>query len=234
MRPSGLGERGDGGSPPLHLAPGGSRRDINASTYLHRFVWHAPAVSQEPQECVVVAGSGDVVVRCKGDGWLGDGPGDNAEGSLLQVLVACAPSEDRAWHEAAAWALERELREEHALVRRGLIVRRGSSEDRYVHVTRSVNRASIKTHGLDWTRMTNVPGIAGSTTPERQAVFLEAEGTGSFFRSMTTDATDVWAVNVDGLWLESAPDASSGFDDGWSMCASPIPPSRLALLIAGE
>jgi hypothetical protein len=34
---------------------------------------------------------------------------------------------------------------------------------------------------------------------------------------------DIWAVRVDGLWLESGP-------DGWQLVAAPIEPERLSLV----
>ena len=39
-------------------------------------------------------------------------------------------------------------------------------------VSSAANRESIRSHGLDWTRMGAARGIAGSTTPEENGVFL--------------------------------------------------------------
>jgi hypothetical protein len=36
-------------------------------------------------------------------------------------------------------------------------------------------------------------------------------------------ATDVWAVPIDGLWLENGP-------DGWVILPEPVPPERLRLV----
>lgn len=38
----------------------------------------------------------------------------------------------------------------------------------------------------------------------------------------------VWAVDVNGLWLEGDP-SGGGDDDGWMIVREPIPPSRLRL-----
>jgi len=43
---------------------------------------------------------------------------------------------------------------------------------RLFHVSSAANRKSILAHGLDWTRMGAARGIAGSTTPEQEGVFL--------------------------------------------------------------
>jgi hypothetical protein len=40
------------------------------------------------------------------------------------------------------------------------------------HVTSAHNRESIRRHGLDWRRMLDDPGIAGSVGPEAERVFL--------------------------------------------------------------
>lgn len=46
---------------------------------------------------------------------------------------------------------------------------------RLFHVSAAANRDSILAHGLDWTRMGAAPGIAGSTAPEEDGVFLCAD-----------------------------------------------------------
>ena len=43
---------------------------------------------------------------------------------------------------------------------------------RLFHVTSSSNRASIETYGLDWRLMNSAPGIAGSTRPEEDGIFV--------------------------------------------------------------
>jgi len=44
--------------------------------------------------------------------------------------------------------------------------------DRLFHVTSSRNRESIRTYGLDWTRMADARGIAGSRAPEQEGCFV--------------------------------------------------------------
>lgn len=71
------------------------------------------------------------------------------------------------------------------------------------HVTSTANRASIRRHGLDWSRMGAARGIAGSTAAEVQGCFLaEDEFTADWFVRMnnTGGPVDVWEV--------------SGVDDG--------------------
>ena len=65
------------------------------------------------------------------------------------------------------------------------------------HVTSSANRASIRQHGLDWSRMGAAPGIAGSIAPEVQGCFLAAdERDVDYFAAMnnTGGPVDVWEV----------------------------------------
>ena len=65
------------------------------------------------------------------------------------------------------------------------------------HVTSALNRESILAHGLDWTRMGAAPGIAGSSLPEEDGVFLcRDEFEAGFFVQMnnTGGPVEVWAV----------------------------------------
>jgi hypothetical protein len=67
---------------------------------------------------------------------------------------------------------------------------------RLFHVTSARNRESILAHGLDWTYMGAAPGIAGSSAPEEQGVFLCLnEFDVDFFVRMnnTGGPVDVWA-----------------------------------------
>jgi hypothetical protein len=41
---------------------------------------------------------------------------------------------------------------------------------------------------------------------------------------------DVWRVRVDGIWLEGAPDASGGGDDGWMIAPVAIAPEDVELV----
>jgi hypothetical protein len=68
----------------------------------------------------------------------------------------------------------------------------------WFHVSSAANRDSIRVHGLDWTRMGAARGIAGSTEPEADGVFLcSDEFTARFFVRMnnTGGPVDVWAVS---------------------------------------
>ena len=65
------------------------------------------------------------------------------------------------------------------------------------HVTSVLNRESILAHGLDWTRMGAAPGIAGSSLPEEDGVFLcRDDFEAGFFVQMnnTGGPVDVWVV----------------------------------------
>jgi hypothetical protein len=90
-----------------------------------------------------------------------------------------------------------------------------------IHFSASANRESIVRWGLDWRRMGGAPGIAGSVRPELPVVFLDDDPDG-MFRTMGRTVTDMWAVDVTGLWIESGP-------DGWYLHGQPIPPERLRL-----
>lgn len=68
---------------------------------------------------------------------------------------------------------------------------------RLFHVTSASNRASIRAHGLDWSRMGSAHGIAGSRRPEEEGIFLCLdEHEASYFVDMnnTGGPVDVWAV----------------------------------------
>jgi hypothetical protein len=82
----------------------------------------------------------------------------------------------------------------------------------WFHVSSAANRNSIRVHGLDWTRMGAARGIAGSTVPEADGVFLcPDEFTVGFFVRMnnTGGPVDVWAVS--GIDKEQMSDNGSGF-----------------------
>lgn len=94
------------------------------------------------------------------------------------------------------------------------------------HVTSIRNRKSIHTHGLDWSRMADVSGIAGSRRPEVDGVFLvEDHFTAEFFVRInnTGGAVDIWAV--DDVDPDDPVDAGSGF----SYVPYRIDPHRLTL-----
>jgi hypothetical protein len=95
------------------------------------------------------------------------------------------------------------------------------------HVTSARNRESIKTHGLDWTRMGTAPGIAGSRRPEQNGCFLcrdEAEVEWFLGMNNTRGPVDVWAV--DGLALEALIESP----EGHYYLPAVIPPEQLSLL----
>jgi hypothetical protein len=128
---------------------------------------------------------------------------------------------DDPWIIAATAALAREHDRGWRSRRMMLQVQRGKGG--MFHVTSAANRESIAQHGLDWRRMTG-RGVAGSIRPELPAVFLcEGEFEIGFFLNMARGESDVWAVWVDDLWLESGP-------VGWWVVPEPIPPDRLVRL----
>ena len=97
---------------------------------------------------------------------------------------------------------------------------------RLFHVSSLANRASILAHGLDWTLMGAAPGIAGSSAPEAEGVFLCDEFEVGFFLSMnnTGGLVDVWAVaGVDERDL-----VESG--NGFCYYAAKVPPGQVTLV----
>src|SRR5580704_14093593 len=152
----------------------------------------------------------------------GQGAGTYGFGSAAQALAAAsglAADDRRVAAVCAALARERTWR----MGRRPmLVVKEGSGE--MFHVTATENRPSILRHGLDWRQMGTTAGVAGSREPELPAVFLcESREETGFFTSMSRLPADLWAVRVDGLWVESGP-------DGWIIVPEPVPPERLRLL----
>jgi len=151
------------------------------------------------------------------------GAGTYGFGSAAQALAAASgPTADDRWVAAVCAALARE----RTWTRRGrrsmLTVKQARGE--MFHVTATENRQSILRHGLDWRQMGTAPGIAGSREPELPVVFLcESHDETGFFAGMSRLPADVWAVRVDGLWVESGP-------DGWIIVPEPVPPERLRLL----
>lgn len=150
------------------------------------------------------------------------GTGAYGFGSAGQALAAASglAADDR-WVAAVCAALVRE-RSWRMGRRPALLVKEGSGE--MFHVTATENRRSILRHGLDWRRMGAAPGVAGSREPELPAVFLcESLDDTGFFTQMSRLPADVWAVRVDGLWVETGP-------HGWIIVPEPVPPERLRLL----
>jgi len=98
---------------------------------------------------------------------------------------------------------------------------------RLFHVTSTRNRDSIETYGLDWTRMKDAPGTAGSVRAEQEGCFLCLdEWEVSWFVRMnnTGGSVDVWAVDgvEEGELVESP--------EGHSYVRGRIPPELLTLV----
>ncbi|MGH2875405.1 MAG: hypothetical protein ACRDRL_31135 [Sciscionella sp.] len=94
------------------------------------------------------------------------------------------------------------------------------------HVSSSDNRESIERHGLDSQRMGRTLGVAGSSRPEVDGVFLcRNESEVDFFCSMNANdgPVDVWAV--DGVSDTELAQAQEGF----IYLPGPIDPNRLTL-----
>lgn len=104
--------------------------------------------------------------------------------------------------------------------RSSLDVYLGSGE--MFHVSAAANQESIARHGLDW-RLMRRPGVAGSTVPELEGLFLcESESDVDFFTNMARVPSDVW-VDVTGRWIENGP-------SGWAIVSEPIPPSAVRVV----
>jgi hypothetical protein len=105
------------------------------------------------------------------------------------------------------------------------------------HVTSTHNRASILRHGLDWTRMGDQPGIAGSGHAERDCVFLardieEAEWFVSISRSHH-QSVDIWEITLPhdfDLYDDVVPGPAYGEVDGFLFTTERIPRERIRLL----
>ena len=148
----------------------------------------------------------------------------DAFGPVGEVLAAQSlRRDDDPWVIEVAAALDRESRWGFADDWRRPLLEVFQGAGQMLHVTAAANRASIRRHGLDWRRMGAAPGIAGSSRPELPAVFVcdEPEDT-TFFLNIARTPSDVWAIDVDGLWVESGP-------DGWWIISRPISPDRLTL-----
>jgi hypothetical protein len=95
-----------------------------------------------------------------------------------------------------------------------------------LHVSSQFNRESITEHGLDWLLMSDAPGIAGSTAPEVEGVFLctdEREADYFVRLNNTGGPVDVW--QVDGVEVEQLLDAGSGY----LYLPRPVPPASVRL-----
>lgn len=100
--------------------------------------------------------------------------------------------------------------------------------ERAWHVSPSLNRESIRRHGLAWSLMGATGGIATGPVfrgPEMEAVFLCAsrEEADFFVGFGSHPHVDVWRIDVSGLALQPGP-------DGWIIHRSPIRPERITLV----
>ena len=94
------------------------------------------------------------------------------------------------------------------------------------HVSSAANRESIRSHGLDWTRMGAARGIAGSMTPEEDGVFLcRDEFEARFFTDLnnTGGPIDVWVVTG----VEESRLVTGG--SGFCYFPAPISPAQVTL-----
>jgi len=82
----------------------------------------------------------------------------------------------------------------------------------YFHVTSVLNRDSIRTHGLDWSRMGVASGIAGSSYPEAEGIFLARDvHEADWFVGLnnTGGSVDVWQVR--GVEATSLVESGNGY-----------------------
>lgn len=104
------------------------------------------------------------------------------------------------------------------------------------HVTSTRNRESIRRHGLDWTRMLDQPGIAGSPVAEGACVFLSRDlDEADFFVTISRshhESVDIWEATLPediDLWGDAPPAPPYGEMDGFLYRTQPIPPDRVRL-----
>lgn len=104
--------------------------------------------------------------------------------------------------------------------------RDGEPTDHF-HVSSTLNRASIRRHGLDASRMGAAPGIAGSSRPEADGVFVaRGRHEAQWFVRMnnTGGPVDVWQVeDVDVAALEDN-------GNGYQYVPGTVPAARIRLV----
>jgi len=94
------------------------------------------------------------------------------------------------------------------------------------HVSSVLNRESIRVHGLDWERMAEARGLAGSGRPEVDGIFLAPDlGTARWIVRLnnTGGAVDIWSV--DGV----DPDDLLNFGNGYHHVPYRLGPHRVTL-----
>ena len=95
------------------------------------------------------------------------------------------------------------------------------------HVSSVRNRGSISSFGLDWKRMADASGIAGSQRPEQAGCFLcrdEAEAEWFLRMNNTGGAVDLWAV--DGVPAHDL----VGSPEGFVYLPRRVPPEQVTLV----
>jgi hypothetical protein len=104
------------------------------------------------------------------------------------------------------------------------------------HVSSSRNRQSIERHGLDWRRMKNAPGLAGSPSAETAGVFLARDlDEARWFVDLSRtnhESVDIWEVDLpDDFDIEAAPPPGLPYveSDGFLCTTRVIGPDRLRL-----
>jgi hypothetical protein len=164
--------------------------------------------------------------------WAGAFPGcPDAYGSAGEVLAALTSRPlDDPWVREVVAALARD-REWATLwgagtgrLRQRLEIVRGRGTR--VHATAAVNRESIDRYGLDWNRMGPAQGLAGNTGPELPAIFVceDLDDVSFLVQHVAQVPADIWSVDVDGIWLENAP-------NGWQLISHPVARERLTLVV---
>ena len=110
------------------------------------------------------------------------------------------------------------------------------------HVSSTRNRESIRRHGLDWKRMVDERGIAGSVGPEGACVFLADDlELAEWFVSMSREHhkfVDIWEVVLpDELdleeidrWRDAPPAGPYREIDGFLCTTQPVPADRVRLV----
>jgi hypothetical protein len=151
-------------------------------------------------------------------------------GPLVQVLArASGRAPEDGWLQAVARALRRELRWRGRNRRRVLVVTR--REGVLFHAAAAANRNQIRAHGLDPRHVRAAPFIRSERLPITAGIVLTADAwSARWFAVLPPDATDVWAVRVDGLWLEGDPGLWVDHDGPVLVTAALVTPERLELV----
>jgi hypothetical protein len=189
---------------------------------------HAPNLREAPKHlCLVVVPGREERVEFEELDDDGDCCGARTAaravfGTARDVLAQVTSCVDDEWLDAVVAALARDRRWTRFSRRQTLDVRRGTGE--MFHVSAVGNRGSIERYGLDWRRMADTPGIAGSGLPELEAIFLCGTlAETQFFTEMSRSPSDVWAVDIRGMWLENGP-------SGWVIVNHAVPPESVRLV----